>query len=148
MDLKNFLVQAKINTYANEKKSIKKILKDGSKKLTYLKNNFKYRDRYFGSNPFVGEEIVWQDEKIIWSMNYYGAITSDILPTKNVYDFLKLALQKVQEDSPFRGPSNFIDGNFEYIDNNTGDIDFFRGEEIIKYKNKEIYRLYYHGGKM
>ena len=146
MKLENFLVKAKINTYATDGEGGENVLNDNSKELDYEEGEFKYRDRYFGFNPFVGEEIVWQNDKIIWSMNYYGKIISDIIPERDIYEFLKKAMKSVKEDRPFRGPENLKENDFEYIDKNQGGIKEFIGEEKILYKGKEIYKLYYHGG--
>ena len=88
MDLNNFLVKAKVYTYASEGEVNERILDDRSKELIFEQDEFKYRDRYFGFNPFIGEEVVWKNNKIIWSMNYYGKIISDIVPPKEVYKFL------------------------------------------------------------
>ncbi len=148
MTLNNFLIHAKINTYATSGEGDENILEDGSKELNFEQDEFRYRDRYFGSNPFIGEEVVWQGDKIVWGMNYYGLVTSDILEPKKVYQFLKIALKKVTPEKPFRGPNNFKSDNFEYTNNCEGDINIFKGEEIIKYKNQIVYKLYYHGGKM
>lgn len=146
MELNNFLVNAKISTYATSGESKKVILNDGSKEFTCEEENFRYRDRYFGHNPFVGQEIVWKDNKLCWTMNYYGKVDSDNVSAKVVYSFLKDALKKVTKDLPFRGPKSFQKGEFEYKNNITGDISDFRGEETIYYKNKKLYSLYYHGG--
>ena len=62
--LSDFLVKAKINTYAS------------GKEFDFEEKEFRYRDRYFGFNPFIGEEVVWQKKEIIWGMNYYGRIVS------------------------------------------------------------------------
>lgn len=148
MNLKEFLVLAKINTYATAGEGGEKILEDGCKELSFSKEDFAYRDRYFGSNPFVGEEIIWQDNRVIWGMNYYGSAISDEISVKEIYEFLKESMQKVTAERPFRGPNDYKKEDFEYSDKSEGDINFFRGEECIKYKGKEVYKLYYHGGKM
>jgi len=72
-----------------------RVLEDGAKELTFKEDGFRYRDRYYGFNPFVGQEIVWKDNKIVWSMNYYGKIISEIVPPKEIYNFLKKALRQV-----------------------------------------------------
>ena len=146
MELSKFLVKAKIATYASEGEANKKVLEDGAKELTFEDGEFKYRDRYYGFNPFVGEEIVWKNGKIVWSMNYYGKIVSDVVSAKEIYEFLKMAMRQVKEDKPFRGPNNFKSGDFEYIDESTGDINDFSGIEKILFKGQEIYKLIYHGG--
>jgi hypothetical protein len=48
----HFLVNAKKNTYASEGEFSEKKLNDGTRQLTYEIKNFKYRDNYFGFNPF------------------------------------------------------------------------------------------------
>ena len=116
--------------------------------MTFEENGFKYRDRYFGFNPFSGEEVVWKNEELIWSMNYYGKVSSDVVPAKQVYQFLQKAMREITLDRPFRGPSNFKDGDFEYLDENTGTIDCFVGIERILYQGQEIYHLDYHGGQV
>jgi hypothetical protein len=148
MELSKFLVKAKIATYASEGEANEMVLEDGAKELTFKSGSFKYRDRYYGFNPFAGEEIVWQDDKIIWSMNYFGKISSDVVSKKEVYKFLQSVMRQVKEDRPFRGPNNFKSGDFEYIDESTGDVHNFTGTERILLKGQEIYRLNYHGGSM
>lgn len=112
MKLEEFLVKAKLNTYANSGEGDEKKLEDGSRELVYEEVEYKYRDRYFGFNPFIGEEVVWKEGIVIWAMNYYGAILSNNISAKEVYEFLKKAMQQVKEGRPFRGPSKFKEGDF------------------------------------
>jgi len=144
--LSKFLVKAKINTYASSGEVGEKTLSDGSKEFKFAEKEFKYRDRYFGFNPFIGEEIVWQNEKVVWGMNYYGEVISEIIPAKNIYQFLQEALKKILEDKPFRGPDSFKKADFEYINKVEGTVERFKGEEIIFYKKQVVYKLNYHGG--
>ena len=148
MELSKFLVKAKITTYASEGEANERVLEDEAKELTFEDGEFRYRDRYYGFNPFIGEEIVWRNDKIVWSMNYFGRITSDVVAGKEVYKFLQNAMRQVKESRPFRGPNNFKSGDFEYIDESTGDVHNFTGIERILFKGQEIYRLNYHGGSM
>ncbi len=146
MELSRFLVRAKIATYAGTGEGNETTLEDGAKELIFTDGRFKYRDRYYGFNPFIGEEVVFDNGKIIWSMNYYGRITSDTVPEKEVYEFLRMAMRQVKENRPFRGPDRFKSGSFEYIDESTGDVNWFSGTERILFKGREVYRLFYHGG--
>jgi len=149
MDIKQlskFLVKAKINTYASSGEGGEKILPDGGKEFKFKERKFKYRDRYFGFNPFIGEEIVWQNEKIVWGMNYYGEIITKIFSAKDIYYFLQEALKRASEDKPFRGPDNFKKADFEYSNKTKGTVKKFQGEEIIFYKEQIVYKLSYHGG--
>lgn len=149
MDIKQlskFLVKAKISTYASGGEGGEKILPDGSKEFEFKEKEFKYRDRYFGFNPFIGEEIVWQNEKMVWGMNYYGKITPEMIPVKQIYQFLQEALKRVTENKPFRGPNNFRQGDFEYFNKAEGTLEDFEGEEKIFYKKQLAYKLNYNGG--
>ena len=146
MKLAKFLIQAKISTYASGDASVERELPDGCKELIYSEGGFEYRDRYFGHDPFMGEEIVWHNDTIVWGMNYYGTVLSDEVSTKKVYIFLKKVMRQVTEARPFRGPDSFKEGDFEYVDKSDGNMKMFYGTETILYKEQEIYRLYYHGG--
>jgi len=54
-----FIIKAKQNTYAKSGEGGEEVLADGSKELVFKEKNFKYRDRYFGFNPFIGQEVVF-----------------------------------------------------------------------------------------
>jgi len=141
-----FLVQAKKNTYALSGENEKNILKDGAKELNYELKDFYYRDRYYGSSPFMGEEVVFLKNKVFWIMNYSGRCLNHTIPKDKIYDFLKKCLKKVSTKNPFRGPSKYKLNNYLYKNNTKGDINNFCGDESIYYKNKKIYELKYHGG--
>lgn len=142
--LKNFLVEAKKNTYANEDAKEVRV-RGGGKLLSFSKGDFIYQDKYFGSNPFSGEEVVIKNEKVIWVMNYYGKTVSKISP-KKVYRFLKKALMNVNIKTLFRGPEKFTEGNFQYLSKAKEDVDSFIGTEQIFHKGKQVYFCEYHGG--
>jgi hypothetical protein len=148
MKLEQFLVKAKINAYASQGEGGEEILADGSKELTFQEGGFRYRDRYFGFNPFIGEEVVWYEGGVIWAMNYYGTVFDEVVPADQVYRFLGKAMRQVKEDRPFRGPRSFQEQDFEYIDESKGTVESFVGVERILYKGQEIYRLDYHGGSI
>ncbi|MBI2013663.1 MAG: XRE family transcriptional regulator [Candidatus Colwellbacteria bacterium] len=146
MEFKDFLVRAKINTYATAGEGGEKRLNDGSKELIYKEGDFIYRDRYFGALSFVGEEIVFKNKIPIWGMNYCGATMDPSMTNEKVADFLKRALRAVTSDMPFRGPSEFKEGDWFYINQVSGDVNSFSGHEEIKYKDHAVYKLDYHGG--
>lgn len=147
-ELINFILKAKKSTYASAKGDSKKILNDGSKEFTYTEGVYTYRDRYFGSDPFVGQEIVFSNGKAMWAMNYRGYILDKTISEKTVYGFLKQALMRVSEAEPFRGPTEFIAGNYRYSSESLGEPISFSGIEAIYFKNKKIYELYFHGGTL
>lgn len=149
MRLEKFLVKAKTSTYASFGETDEKKLKDGGRELLYREAEWAYRDRYFGRSDFLGEEVVWRNGKVVWAMNYFGAIlVVDLLSPGQVFHFLKKALIRVTEKQPFRGPSKFTDGRLVYSAKTKGDIFNFFGEETIHYEKELIYRLRYHGGSI
>ena len=145
-ELIKFLVKAKKSTYAGAKGDSKKILEDGSKEFSFLKGSYYYRDRYFGSDPFIGEEVVFSNDKAIWSMNYYGRILDKTISEKEVYGFLKQALLRISEAAPFRGPKEFIASDYKYSCKFVGNFDHFSGIECIYLNNDKIFELFFHGG--
>lgn len=143
--LKQFLVNAKKNTYASGGESKAKTLFDGTKEYIFNSGNLKYVDRYKGHEKFNGEENVFENNKIIWRMKYDGKILSNKIPADEVYSFLKTSLKKIPADKPFRGPERLIDKEFKYINNIKGNMEEFSGEEKIFYGNELIYGLVYNG---
>ena len=145
-NLNKFLKEAKINTYAGGGEGGEIKLKDGGKKFEYKKGSFCYQDIYFGFNPFIGQEIIFYNQKPVWSMNYYGQVIIKAVPAEKVYLFLRQALSKVTEVKPFRGPASFNKDNFKYTNSIKGQVENFSGQEKIFYKEKLVYKLKYHGG--
>jgi hypothetical protein len=144
----SFLLRAKLNTYATGGEGNEQNLEDGTHEMSYREGSFFYRDRYFGFNPFIGEEVVWENEKVIWAMNYYGMVMDESVSAGDVYPFLQKAMQRVGAERPFRGPDEYQEGDFVYKDASEGDISQFSGEEVIFFQHKQVYVLMYHGGKV
>jgi hypothetical protein len=145
-DFKRFLIKAKKNTYALSGERGENTLADGARELGYKSKDFYYRDRYYGSDPFIGEEVVFLNNKSLWVMNYSGRCLKTVVSKNEIYNFLKKCLRKVNANNPFRGPNEYQSGDYIYKNKTKGDIDNFIGNEFIYYKNKKIYELRYHGG--
>lgn len=142
----DFILKAKKSTYAGVENDSKKILSDGSKEFTYAEDIYSYRDRYFGSDPFAGQEVIFSNKKAIWVVNYRGYILDKTINEKTVYDFLKQALMEVPESAPFRGPAEFSVGNYKYTSEFLGNSESFSGVENIYFEGNKLYELYFHGG--
>jgi hypothetical protein len=84
VELEQFLVKAKVSAYASGGEGEEGILSDGCKELAFQEGEYKYRDRYFGWNPFIGEEVVWHGDQVTWAMNYYGAVFNEVVPAGSV----------------------------------------------------------------
>ena len=143
MDLADFLVWAKRRTYGSSTSEPKR-LADGSKEYLLSRDGYTYRDRYFGGNPFIGEEVVFRDGHAIWSMNYYGVATTR--DPGEVSGFLVKALGLVERKNPYRGPEEYVAAPWRYSFTSGGDIDAFWGHERITYDEAPIYWLRFHGG--
>ena len=105
--LTSFLVEAKTKTYAAGDQAKKEILADGAEQLVFSKKDLYYRDRYYGSDPFFGQEVVFRQDRAIWGLNYFGKCTDGTNPSPEIYQFLMKALSAVTEDFPYRGPIEF-----------------------------------------
>lgn len=149
-DLHSFLIEAKKQTYANE--NVKKIssTRVGSHDYEYSSQNMIYHDTYFGGTNFMGEEVVYlsNNETPIWGMNYYGVTLDKSLSEETIDKALRPALMKVGDDDilPVRGPKEFINDEYKYTFEVTGDLDYFEGEETISKNDKKVYLLKCHGG--
>ena len=148
-NIESFLIEAKKQTYANA--SVEKISSSrlNSNDYEYKNENMTYHDTYFGGTRFIGEEVIYVDDKPYWGMNYYGVTLDENLGEEAMDNALRPALMKVGEDIsiiPVRGPKEFINGEFKYLFNVTGDISNFNGIESIFKNNVKIYELKCNGG--
>src|SRR5688572_4994636 len=146
-----FLVAAKRRTYAglDDDATVSSPLFRGSRQLEYSEHDLSYRDIYFGMAFFVGQETVTANERVIWSMSYSGGVSPDITDRGRylaIYAFLRQALLGVNEARPFRGPAQFEQGDFRYINASEGDLSEFHGAEHIDHGATRVYALHYSGG--
>jgi hypothetical protein len=142
----HFLISAKKATYAGRGPQSDPS-RPGSHDLHYSQPPFLYIDTYLGGFHFIGEEAVWVADNPIWGMNYYGRMLVKEIPS-GFGDFLKNCLLRIPDDAPYRGPVEFHEGNFDYINKWSGDLRSFEGEEWIHHRGAAIYRLAYHGGEV
>jgi hypothetical protein len=157
----DFLIRAKLNGYANpEAQSPKQA--DGGWELFYEdpKLGFAYRDRYYGFNPFSGQEVILRkdpssgQQEVVWTMVYYGSawctIESDVCPMIPPWNFLREALRQANPEAFFRGPQRFTKGELVYENTWEGDRTNFHGEEhifrVIGSWKEQVYIGRYLGG--
>ena len=128
-----FLIEAKKQTYANEQGKKCNSTRNGSHDYEYSCEGFTYHDTYFGGVDFMGEEIVYLKDTPIWGMNYYGITLDPTLSEEAIDKALRPALMQVGKDNilPVRGPKEFINGEYKYTFEVTGELNWFEGEEII-----------------
>lgn len=145
--LTNFLNEANKSTYANADAPKVESSRLRSEDYHFEKDGLVYHDTYFGSRDFMGEEIVYENEKPVWGANYFGFVLDENISEKDVYDFLRQALMQEYDDIiPVRGPKNYSNGNKMYKFTIDGSLENFSGVEEIFFDGKLIYRCYVHGG--
>lgn len=137
-----FLCKAKKATYAGHGKEEAVSMRPSSHDYIYKEDNYMYMDTYLGGEAFSGEEAVWIDLVPVWVMNYTGRTLREEFSG----NFLNTVLLQVQENSPFRGPALFKDGDYTYHNSINGDFGWFHGREEIYYKDFLVYECLYHGG--
>ncbi len=141
-ELIEFLLEAGKHTYAGKGAEEETPSRPGSHDLTYEKGSLKYMDSYVGGERFLGEEVLFQDNIPVWSMNYAGRT----LEAPFSGDFLKEALLLRSFEKPYRGPDIYNNGSYTYHSNVTGDFTWFQGREEIFYGNIKVYECVFHGG--
>ena len=147
--LAQFLNAVNKATYAN--KSAPKVASSRIKSEDYHfeKDNLIYHDTYFGGRDFIGEEIVYENEKPVWGANYFGFVLDENISEKDVYDFLRRAFMQEYDDViPVRGPAKFSDGGWTYQFTTSGGLENFAGQEEILLDEKVVYRCLIHGGSI
>lgn len=143
---KEFLVEAKLNSYSGKSKRVTPS-KPNSDDFTFKKYDYYYLDSHIGKQKFIGQEVIWKDEKSFWGMNYVGKLLNNDVPN-GFSSFLTDALSKVSVSCPYRGPKSYRKGEFEYQCTWSGDVDSFKGEEFITYKGIPVFKLDFHGGTL
>jgi len=140
--LKEFITEARLNTYAanNSPADNPRLLQ--STQLEFQKGNFFYRDIFFsGNKKIIGQEIIYQDSKPVWGMNYIGDKMG-----KLETNFLKDALFRRAGTCRLGQNCEFEKREFKYEDKGQGTSDDFFGQEQVFLSGKSIYKLEYRGG--
>lgn len=147
--LTKFLHKANKNTFANANAKKTASARPGSSDYHFEEGDFAYHDTYFGSRDFIGEEIVYQNQKPIWGMNYCGTILREDVTDKELGAFLeKSIMQEYSDIIPVRGPREFSENNWTYRLSIDGDLTRFSGQEEILRDDEVVYRLVLHGGTL
>jgi len=148
-----FLSSATVHTYAGDNKKAPSTRLQ-SEDYEYASGNLIYHDTYFGNESFIGEEVVYEDSRPVWGMNYFGSILDPAYTPKEVYGFLIEALikgagEKMSADHiPVRGPHEFRKGDWLYTTTLKGKLESFEGEEVIRKGDRMVYRAIFHGGSI
>lgn len=147
-DLAAFLVRAKRFTCAGDGTNVPP-QRPNFRGMAYPEGDWDYQNSYSGFYRASGQEIVRFQGKPVWVLAYSGGMLPEyhgqFKLARETFTFLKKALLQVEESRPFRGPPEFSEGKFKYVNSNEGDITFFFGQERICFEDREVFRQYYHG---
>ena len=145
-ELTAFIVRAKAATYVGSG-APSPACRNGSHDLHFRDGGFAYLDSYFGGSDFIGEEVVYFEERPVWAMNYYGwIIEPTLINAAETGHIIKVSLSALYRQGRFLGGFDYtLEGN-TYIDTNAGDTASFAGQEWITRQNIKVYELVYHGG--
>ena len=145
--LGDFLNHANKSTYANKDAAKAISTRLGSEDYHFEEGDYVYHDTYFGGSDFIGGEIVYEKQRPVWGMNYYGYVLDNAKTVKEVYDFLRRALMsECGNVIPVRGPRLLEVDEWRYTNEPLGTLDRFVGKENIFFGGTLLYRCDYHGG--
>ncbi len=144
--LLKLIAKAHRNTYAAPKEIKSKYkcatpILPGHIDYHFTEGDWEYHDSYAGSQWAPGSEVVLFKGQPIWRMSYQGKTVEGLSKEfiEEAFGFFKKALRSFPDDMPFRGPSSFKEGDFEYIFILNGDYAYFTGREALLHKGKEIF---------
>lgn len=147
MDIKTlkFLIKARQSTYASGMKP--EVINKGN---TYIikSDNLEYRDTYFDQHQFFqGQEVLFENNKPVWSMSYRGAATENAEPGE-VFDILQKFIKVYAEKVRFGNNFQKNEGEFKYSCQASGDLAEFAGREEIYQRGKLAHWMNYFGGEI
>jgi hypothetical protein len=144
--LETFIVKAKAATYVGDGAK-SRACRPGSHDLQFREGNFAYLDSYFGGTDFIGEEVVYYQNRPVWAMNYYGRILKpELIEAAEAGSIIKQSLTAMYQEGRFLGGFQYDMGNGVYTDTSDGDVASFTGKEWITRQGIVVYALVYHGG--
>ena len=80
-------------------------------------------------------------------MNYWGRCSrQDRITSAQAGQVIQHSLSRMYAEDRFLGGFEHQDGDFTYVDTNSGDVTFFTGREVITRDDEVVYELVYHGG--
>lgn len=143
-EAKAFLMRANMPHATGEAKTVKE--PDGSRTIEYSEGDYRMHDNFFGGEPYGGRLVVFYKEAPLLMEVYYGRVYDTAHTTDEVYDFLREALRYPNNESPYRGPTEYANGALTYKSKTEGDISDHTVKEYIYDGDTEIYSAIIVGG--
>jgi hypothetical protein len=120
----------------------------------YKNDKFVFNTRYISNGHIIGQEAISEMQNgewvRVWSMIFQGKFTAGVTTSRDeVLSFLRMALQLNKFDKnilPVRGPTEFKVSSWTYTNKcPSKELSDFKGSEVIKYDNAEVFILDYSG---
>ncbi|MBF8263796.1 MAG: hypothetical protein HW387_1461 [Parachlamydiales bacterium] len=142
--LVNFIADARAATYASGKKA-----ELGEGKHYFFENGeFAYRDIYYDqAKTFQGQEVVFKNNKPIWSFSYRGSVESDER-AHGIFSFLRQSLRELKLTARLHTVCSSSSGKWNYQCSGLGNFEEFSGQEVIDYEGVRVYLMQYFGGDL
>lgn len=150
-DLNRFHGLATKATYASVKGVDIEPQRKGFRELEYSEGDWYYRDSYTGFLRSWGQEVIYYQNKPVWTCLYGGGMEPDNMQEPfalETFSFLKKALSSGDKTHQFqpRGPEEFNDNAWQYECDVQGDISVFDGLETITFQDVVVFTHRFHGG--
>jgi hypothetical protein len=150
IELNRFMGRASKENYASGGGKVEPWRK-GFKELEFRDRDWYYRDSYTGFLRSWGQEVIWYQDKPAWTCLYGGGMEPDYMDVNfanQTFTFLKKAFLTGDKETKFqpRGPAEFQDGDWHYHCAVEGDIQKFKGHELITYQGKTVFTHDFLGG--
>jgi hypothetical protein len=144
IDIENFLVLARTQTYASDAGKVQPVFA-GSYQLEFEKQKWLYRDLYYnGRGIFTGLETIYFDNKPIWSLSYFGDFRK--MTEEEADRILRHALVANKKTTRlYKKISQHIDSCI-YTYNGSGDMHALFGREEIHNGDNLLYWYQCAGG--
>ena len=90
-EIKEFLQIANRSGYGNPDVKIKPTV-DGGQIIQHQSGDWCFSDRFYGGQPYAGQEIIYYKDDPVWAMQYRGWLTDESFNSGDIYSFLRKAL--------------------------------------------------------
>jgi hypothetical protein len=139
--LYKFIKKAAWATYAGGGKKEEKVERQGFIELIFQEEDFFYRDSYTGFYRSRGMEVVRHKGQPVWTSAYGGGmVEGKEFQAQDTFDFLKKAMSAEEKGFlSFRGPHQYLDGDWKYVYSQEGDVEEFKGHEEIYFKDELVF---------
>jgi hypothetical protein len=119
--------------------------------LEYREGPWYYCDSYTGFLRSWGQEVIYYDNRAVWTNLYGGGMEPDCMRSDIAHEtfvFLKASLSVGDKTRVFqpRGPESFSSGAWTYACSWQGQISGFSGDELISHQGKTLFRHRFQGG--